>query len=164
MAGRGLSTNAQNIFFWHSFPPSPELWLFLKRFYINKMLLHIFKLNLLNFCQIHEQISLATYNTLKRGYFPNQLWTTSEHHFTVISGGPRWGLGHCYYELWMLCAGTCPCFYLRAAALNVQIRMEDGMNEIQIYSLRYGISGANFAWPPAAACTWDTVSEIALLV
>ena len=24
--------------------------------------------------------------------------------------------------------------------------------------------GANFAWPPAAACTWDTVSEIALLV
>ena len=64
MAGRGLSTNAQNIFFWHGFPPSPELWLFLKRFYINKMLLHIFKLNLLNFCQIHEQISLATYNVL----------------------------------------------------------------------------------------------------
>ena len=49
----------------------------------------------------------------------------------------------------MLCAGTCPCFYLRAAALNVQIRMEDGMDESKYIASFDGQLGAGTAGPGA---------------
>ena len=72
--------------------------------------------------------------------------------------------------LWMLCARTCPCFFLRAAALNVQIRMEDGMDESKYKAsfdgqLGAGTAGpgANFAWPPAVVRSAPKCCDIGLL-
>ena len=49
----------------------------------------------------------------------------------------------------MLFADTCPCFFLRAAALNVQIRMGDVMDEFQYKASLDGQSGAGTAGPGA---------------
>ena len=83
------------------------------------MLFHIFKLNLINFCQIHEQISLATYNY--------ECYVLVHVH--VFLRAAAFGFGY--------------------DALNVQIRMEDGMDESKYKASFDGQLGAGTAGPGA---------------
>ena len=51
-------------------------------------------------------------------------------------------------------------FFLRAAALNVQIRMEDGMDEIQIYSLIRWTAGCRHCRTRSKLCMTSCCSTI----